>query len=70
MGSRTDHPGGVKEEPAVLLDERLAACRREQNGSHGSSKISKHIVQNTGKDAGMDQRSQVSRKSEADGRVV
>lgn len=22
MGSRTDHPGGVKEEPAVLLDER------------------------------------------------
>lgn len=55
---------------ACFDPQRLAACRREQSGSHGSSKISQHIVQNTGKDTGMSQRLQISRESETGGRVV
>lgn len=35
-------------------NDALAACRREQNSSHGSRSFSTRVVQSTGKSARMD----------------
>ena len=35
------------------MSHHLAACRREQSGSHGSLQANMHVVQSTGKNARM-----------------